>query len=558
MIDPRSLPSAVALEEVLRRGNEALAAGHVDGALRTFDAALRVKPAYAPAWRAKGRALRVAGDARAAVDCYAEALRHEPDDEANWLGLALALHALGRRTDEVRAYDEVLRRDPRNVAAWTNKGVALHEAGAHAEALACCDRILALRPEVAAAWSNRGAALLRLGRFEEALDSFDEALALDPGFADAAANRRAVLGRIGRDASPPTAYVLPQGASLTPALAARVLANLGLPAIAAWQSARSEGPDDLVALGTALFDEGNPDAAKAAFGKARASGAGPVAAVGRLLAFQVLADPEAPEEATRLLAAHPDVARVVVAVARVREGAGDLDGAAEALAGLVASRPDLGWIWNWKGLLDLELGRWEDARMSFEAATSADPDDAEAWTNLAAALHKEGNDGTALTACDRALALDPGSAAAENNRAVVLAAMGRVGDAERSFQRAAKEGREPGIVLNRAQHAEAGGRHRAALSCYDSLLQTDPRNAEALAARRRLLGRLGAQGRSDRKRLLERLCAVSGVGPGIARRLVDAGLDSAAKIRRAVPRTLREAARLTPAQVRAVKAAFRT
>ena len=41
-MDPRSLPSAVALEDVLRRGHEALRAGYVDGALRTFDAVVEV------------------------------------------------------------------------------------------------------------------------------------------------------------------------------------------------------------------------------------------------------------------------------------------------------------------------------------------------------------------------------------------------------------------------------------------------------------------------------------------------------------------------------------
>ena len=558
MIDPRSLPSAVALEDVLRKGHEALAAGHVDGALRTFDAALRVKPTYAPAWRAKGRALRVAGDPRAAVDCYAEALRHAPEDEASWLGLALALHALGRRKEELRAYEEILRRDPRNVAAWTNKGVALHEAGAYDEALACCDRILAIRPEVASAWSNRGAALLRLRRPEEALAAFDEALSLEPGFADAAANRRAVLARLGRDEPRPPAHVLPEGASLSPVLAARLLANLGLPAIEAWRSARSEGPDDLIALGTALLDEGKPDGAKASFGKARSSGAGPVAGLGRLIAFQVLADPEAAEEATRLLAAHPDVTRVVTAVARVREGAGDLAGAAEALAGLVASRPDLAWIWNWKGLLELELSRWEDARMSFEAASAADPDDAEAWTNLAAAIHKEGDDAGALAACERALAIDPGGAAAENNRAVILAAMGRPAEADRAFRRAEKLGPEPQMRLNRAQCAEAAGRLRPALALYESVLGADPGNREAVAARRRVIGRLGAKGREARGRFLERLSDIPGVGPATARRIAEAGFDSAARIRRAAPQALRDAARLTQAQARAVKAAFRT
>ena len=558
MIEHRSLPSAVALEEVLRRGREALDAGRVDGALRTFDAALRIKPTYAPAWRAKGRALRAAGDPGAALACYAEALRHEPEDDASWLGLALTLHALGRRTDELRAYEELLRRNPRNVAGWMNKGAVLHESGRYEDALACCDRILSARPEVAPAWNNRGAALLRLGRPEDALVAFDEALALDPGFGDAAANRRAVLARLGREAAPPVALPIPPPTPLLRSLQPRVLANLALPAMEAWRQDPPEAADDLVALGTALLDEGSADAAAAAFRKAERLGGGSVAALGRLRALSVAGSPFMAEEADRILAAHGESPPAVLAVARVREAAGDLAGAWAALDGLVKEHPGLSWASAWKGILQLRLNRPAEARRSLEMATRDDPSDAEAWATLAAGLHREGRSGEALAACDRALAADPACAAAHNNRGVVLASLGRRKEAESAFRQAARHADDGTVALNRASLAEASGRLRAALAHYDAFLATEPTDANARAVRRRVLGRLGARGRKSLGRLLERLASVPGVGPATARRITNAGFDSAAKIRRARVGDLRVAAKLSGAQARAVKRAFRT
>ncbi|HYS70819.1 MAG TPA: tetratricopeptide repeat protein, partial [Thermoplasmata archaeon] len=330
MIASRSLPSTLALEDVLRKGREALEAGQVEGALRTFDAAIRIKPTYAPAWRAKARALRTAGNPQAAVNCYREALRHEPEDEASWFGLALTLHALGRRADEVLAYEELLRRNPRSTPAWTNKGVALHETGKFAKALACYDRILEMRPELASAWNNRGAALLRLARPEDALAAFDEALALDPGFADAATNRKTVLARLGRDDPMPGSITLPPPTPVPGPLQTRVLSSLGLASIDAWRRDRPRSAEDFVAVGASLLDDGKPEASLAAFRKAEALGAGPLAILGIATALEVLHDSRLAAEAERLMTIE-GIPRAAIAAARIRESAGDPAGARAAL-----------------------------------------------------------------------------------------------------------------------------------------------------------------------------------------------------------------------------------
>ena len=192
-VGQRFLPSVDELETAMRSGLRSLDAGHLDDALRAFNAALRLKPEYDAAWLARGHVLRRMGDLEAALGSFAQGLRVHRESEEAWLGLASTLHALGRRKEEVEAYDELLKLRPRLVEAWINKGAALHEARDFRGALACYDRVLALRPEHAAAWNNKGAALLRLGDAAGAERCIDEALHFDPDFYDAILNRLFLL-----------------------------------------------------------------------------------------------------------------------------------------------------------------------------------------------------------------------------------------------------------------------------------------------------------------------------------------------------------------------------
>jgi tetratricopeptide (TPR) repeat protein len=435
-----------------------------------------------------------------------------------------------------------------------NRGVALHEQGRFEEAVACYDRILSFRPEFAPAWNDRGAALIRMGRFEDALAALDEALALDPDLADARANRQGVVERLGKDAP------IPQPIEFEPAILPRatqrlVLANLALAPIPIWREAPPHSADDFASFGTALLDEDKPEAAQAAFAKAITLGAGAEAHMGRLLAMQARQDPRLMDEAVRVLAAHPEVPRVALAVAAIREDAGDRSGAAQALKSILGPRPDLAWVWSWLGRLYLNEGRTADALQAFERAVAEDSTDDEAWANLAAALHIAGRTQEALSACESGLAVAADSPELWNNKAVVLVALGRIDDAEEALRRATSGGN--GIaLLNRARLAETQGQLRGALALYEEVLKVLLNDPDALAGRRRVIGSLGARGRAKRDRMIERLASIPGIGPATAARILKAGFDTPAKIQDAKELVLRELAKLTKDQARAVKRAF--
>ncbi|HYS72016.1 MAG TPA: tetratricopeptide repeat protein, partial [Thermoplasmata archaeon] len=198
-----------------------------------------------------------------------------------------------------------------------------------------------------------------------------------------------------------------------------------------------------------------------------------------------------------------------------------------------------------------------EARASFERATAADPSDADAWANLAAVLNKEGRSEEALAACERALSADAASGIALNNKGVILASVGREAEARVALEAAAKCTEEPVVVVNQAMLAEAGDRLRAALALVDDAIASFPEEDGLEAARRRVLGRLGARERASRDRLVARIAAIPGLGEATAHRIVRAGYDSSAKLRRARESELREAAGITKAQAHAVCRAFR-
>ena len=138
-----------------------------------------------------------------------------------------------------------------------------------------------------------------------------------------------------------------------------------------------------------------------------------------------------------------------------------------------------------------------------------------------------------------------------------MAGMGRGDEAASAFREAAKRSDEASISMNRALLADSQDQVRAALDLYDDAIRRLPKDPELVAARHKVLGRLGARERKSRATLRSRLCGVAGIGPSAAARLIEAGFDSVAKIRRASVSELRDAAALSSAQASGLKRAFR-
>jgi len=164
----------------------ALNDGQPAEAIANFQAALRLKPAFANAESNFGEALLTEGNPGEAVPHLERALKLQPDLVEAHTNLGSALIKLGQADAAVAQYREALRLQPDSPEAHGGLGVVLNEKGQSQDALAELREAVRLKPEYADAHYNLGRVLGLLGRTDEAIAEFRETIRLKPK--DAAAH----------------------------------------------------------------------------------------------------------------------------------------------------------------------------------------------------------------------------------------------------------------------------------------------------------------------------------------------------------------------------------
>jgi tetratricopeptide (TPR) repeat protein len=126
---------------------------------------------------------------------------------------------------------------------------------------------------------------------------------------------------------------------------------------------------------------------------------------------------------------------------------------------------------NTFGTIMQALGRYADARASYELASWLDPQAAYAVNNLCYLSFVNGGIDAAIETCTAALALDPSLAAARNNLALAYAAAGRMDLARLQFLDA---GDRASGLYNTGIAYLAAGDDRSALSAFDAASRARP------------------------------------------------------------------------------------
>jgi tetratricopeptide (TPR) repeat protein len=170
--------------------------------------------------------------------------------------------------------------------------------------------------------------------------------------------------------------------------------------------------------------------------------------------------------------------------------------AAEAtLRRAIALADDAVGEYNLGYVLD-QVGRTDEAERQYQRALALNPGLAAAHTNLGAALAARGQFSDAVTHLAEAVRLEPGNAAARNNLGALFLQQRQVENAAREFRLA--------LELNPGHadaHANLGsalaqqGAYDEALRQFDEALRIDPRHRTAGANRQAVLARLQEQGR---------------------------------------------------------------
>ncbi len=152
------------------------------------------QPQTAEEWFEKGLEQADLADWQGAIDSWEQALKIDPREAAIWHNRGTALAMLGRFEEALDNYGNALELEPDDYQIINAKGSALYGLQKWSEALSCWDKVLELEPDFYQAWYNRGSALEQLGQIEQAIVCYRKTLEIEPSFNLAKYRLNALLG----------------------------------------------------------------------------------------------------------------------------------------------------------------------------------------------------------------------------------------------------------------------------------------------------------------------------------------------------------------------------
>tara|TARA_B100000795_G_scaffold46918_1_gene30861 strand:+ start:1931 stop:3592 length:1662 start_codon:yes stop_codon:yes gene_type:complete len=166
--------------------------GEIDGALKMFDNARKIKPDYAEAHFNAGVIYQELGQIHGAIDSYKKAIINKPKypDAHNNLGIVyLDSQDLDNAIDH---FEWAIAYKNEFSEAHNNLGSALQQKGNLGNALSSYKKSIKLKPDFPQAHNNLGILFQKLGNTNDALLSYEKAIAYDPSYAAAHHNLSAL------------------------------------------------------------------------------------------------------------------------------------------------------------------------------------------------------------------------------------------------------------------------------------------------------------------------------------------------------------------------------
>jgi tetratricopeptide (TPR) repeat protein len=179
-------------------GNALVRQGRLPEAVAEYRAALAIEPLSGEALEDAGNSLAQSGRLQEAVECYGTLVRSRPDQPEAHFGLAYVLERAGRASEAVGEYGRAIRLRPDYAEARYRLGNVLGNSGRLPEAIAQYEEAIRSRPGFAEARANLGLALINSGRIPEAIDQLGKALELRPSYGEAHAYLGLALASAGR------------------------------------------------------------------------------------------------------------------------------------------------------------------------------------------------------------------------------------------------------------------------------------------------------------------------------------------------------------------------
>ncbi len=154
--------------------------GDESKAMALYRKALRFEPAHGTLHHNIGALLERRKEYEQALYHLKRALELQPDFPEIYMNLGNVYDALGRSEEALAMYREALRRLPETDDVYFNQGCTLNRLGRYPESLASFETILTGDPDNAPALNGKGLALVGLGHNEEAIETFSAAIRCAP------------------------------------------------------------------------------------------------------------------------------------------------------------------------------------------------------------------------------------------------------------------------------------------------------------------------------------------------------------------------------------------
>lgn len=386
----------------------------------------------------------------------------EPTETEDPLTRAWAAWTSGDTETALAASEEAVEAREDEAYPWVLRAYLLSRAGRKAEAADAYARARELDPRDPLVLNNHGAVLLALGRTDEARGAFSQALELRPGYADAQNNLGAVLERLGRRDE----------------------------AEAAYRIAAETDPEHATAhnnLGAIALRQGRVEEARRSFKRASELDPSLGAPVLNLLIYGggdiAPGDVFDRLQAAALAAGAPASvrARALAALAGRATRAKDFAEARRLYLEALALTPEDPSLLNNLAVAEDQLGLDRDAMLHLEAALQLRPFSLVARNNMGIVHVHRGQYNLARDVFTELIDQDANFHRAHYNLGIVQAAEGRLDDALRSFENAARLAPQDaevrynlGLLRRRMGGSEAEERR-----AYEQALDLDPGLAEA-------------------------------------------------------------------------------
>lgn len=176
----RAQDEAANVTQLIQESQTSLATNDFEKAIRLAQRAVKLDPAYPPAWRQHGLALLRGGKPQDALTVLQRAVDMDEKDTTAWRGLAMAHWQVNQKNEAVRALSAYLRQKPEDAAIWRDLASWLSQMDRTEQAFAALERVIELKPDDASAWREIAQQHQRKGRLPDAVKAFEKSLTLRP------------------------------------------------------------------------------------------------------------------------------------------------------------------------------------------------------------------------------------------------------------------------------------------------------------------------------------------------------------------------------------------